>query len=197
MNKEFLASTSVFAEMANNRIDIQKVINEFIISTYLLNNSFSQDSTQIRSELVEHFDIDVPEAIIITQLRKLVKENALTKTDGQFVINSTERNTRNYITEDIEEKKELQSNIVKNLIDYVEFKKGKLNTTQKINVENSFIEYLFDNSKEDDYTTLISAFIVKNESDSDFLKELNLIREGATILKGIYYTVDFNDKTVW
>ncbi|WP_034045522.1 hypothetical protein [Wocania ichthyoenteri] len=71
MNKEFLASTSVFAEMANNRVDIQKIINEFIISTYLLNNTFSQDSTQIRSELVKHFDIDVPEAIIRTQCKKI------------------------------------------------------------------------------------------------------------------------------
>lgn len=197
MNKEFLASTSVFAEMANNRVDIQKIINEFIISTYILNNTFSQDSTQIRSELVRHFDIDVPEAIIRTQLRKLTKENALAKIEGQFVINSNERSARNYVTKDLEEKKELQSKIVKNLIYYVEFQKGPLDNRQKMIIENSFIEYLFDNSKEDDYYTLISAFIVKNEGDSDFLKELNLIREGATILKGIYYTNDFNDNTIW
>ncbi|MBO6607523.1 hypothetical protein [Psychroserpens sp.] len=194
MNKEFLASTSVFAEMANNRVDLQKIINEFIISTYILNETYSQDSSQIRSELVSHFYIDVPEAIVRTQLKKLIKENVLTKTGGQFVINASDRNARSYITEDLNEKKELQSKIVNKLIDYVEFHQGTLRTKNKDLLENSFIEYLFDNSKDDDYTALISAFIVKNEDDSDFLKELNLIREGATILKGIHYTNDFNDK---
>ena len=197
MNKEFLASTSVFAEMANNRVDLQKIINEFIISTFILNNTFSQDSTKIRSELVRHFDINVPEVIIITQLKRLVRENALEKVDGQFIISPDERAERKYIAEDVNEKKELQLKIVENLIDYVKFQKGPLEERQKLRLENSFIEYLFDNSKEDEYTTLISAFIVKNEGDSDFLKELNLIREGATILKGIYYTNDFNDTSIW
>lgn len=197
MNKEFLASTSVFAEMANNRVDLQKIINEFIISTYILNETYSQDSTQIRSELVRHFDINVPEAIIRTQLKRLIKDEALQKIEGQFVINANDRNARSYITEDLEEKKELQSSIVIKLIDYVSFHKGQLSDKEKVILENSFIEYLFDNSKEDDYTALISAFIVKNENDSDFLKELNLIREGATILKGLHYTSDFNDKRVW
>lgn len=197
MNKEFLASTSVFAEMANNRVDLQKIINEFIISTYILNDTFSQDSSQIRSELVRHFDIDIPEAIIITQLKRLTKVGIITKTDGQFVINGNERNSRSYITKDLTEKKELQSIIVNNLIDYIEFQKGTLDKQTKIKIENSFIEYLFDNSKEDEYTALISAFIVKKEDDSNFLKELNLIREGATILKGLHYTNDFNDNRVW
>ncbi|MEE4247154.1 MAG: hypothetical protein V2I33_17210 [Kangiellaceae bacterium] len=197
MNKEFLASTSVFAEMANNRVDLQKIINEFIISTYILNDTYSQDSSQIRSELVRHFDIDIPEAIIRTQLKKLIKENALTKTGGQFVINAAERNARSYMTDDLDEKKELQSKIVTNLIDYVKFNKDPLNEKEKVKLENSFIEYLFDNSKEDEYTALISAFIVKNENHSDFLKELNLIREGATILKGLHYSNDFNDNRIW
>ena len=197
MNKEFLASTSVFAEMVNNRVDLKKIINEFIISTYVINNKYSQDSTQIRSELVNQFDIDVPEAIIITQLKKLLKENTLTKVDGQFVIKADERSARSYVTEDLEGKKNLQSKIVENLISYVELYKGSIDDSQKLKLENSFIEYLFDNSKENGYSTLISAFIVKNESDPDFLRELNLIREGATILKGIYYSNDFNDTSIW
>ncbi|MEC7772875.1 MAG: hypothetical protein VX798_16970 [Bacteroidota bacterium] len=197
MNKEFLASTSVFAEMANNQVDLQKIINEFIINTYILNDAYSQDSNQIRSELVRHFDINVPEAIIRTQLKRLVKENALTKTDGQFIITAEERAARGYLSNDMEEKKVLQSRILNNLIDYVEFQKGPLNSKQKLELENSFIEYLFDQSKEVEHNTLISAFIVKNEKELDFLKELNLIREGATILKGIYYTNDFNDKIIW
>lgn len=197
MNKEFLASTSVFAEMVNNRVNLKKIIDEFILSTYVLNETFSQDSTLIRSELVKHFDIDVPEAIIRTQLKGLIKKKLLKKNDGQFIISATERNERSYIAEDLKEKKELQSSIVKKLIDYIEFQTGKRSEKEKLKIEGYFIEYLFDNTNEDRYSALISAFIVKNESDSEFLKELNLIREGAIILKGLHYSNDFNDNRVW
>ena len=197
MNKEFLASTSVFAEMANNRIDLKKIINEFIISTYILNETYSQDSSKIRSELVRHYDVDVPEAIIRTQLKRLSKEGILESSGGQFVINANDRNTRSYITADLKEKKDLHTKILNKLTAYIELHKGKLQELDKAKLENSFIEYLFDNSKEDEFTALISAFIVKNELDSDFVKELNLIREGATILKGLHYSSDFNDSRLW
>lgn len=197
MNKEFLASTSVFAEMANNNVDLQKIINEFIISTYILNNTYSQNTAEIRSELIAHFDIDVPEAIVRTQLKRLKKEDLVEQVDGQFIINPNDRSTREYIGKDVTDKKEVQSKIIDDLSDYVRLRIGLLSDDKKKKLESSFIEYLFDNTVEDEFTTLISAFIVKNENNSEFLRELNLIREGATILKGIYYTTDFNDENVW
>src|SRR5690606_4246057 len=169
-------STSVFAEMANNRVNLQKIIKEFIISTYVLKDSYSQDSTQIRSELVKQFDIDIPEAIVRTQLKKLIKDDILQKIGGEYVINANDRNERSYISNDLDEKKTLHSGIVRKLIEFVQLYKGKLSEEDKLKVENSFIEYLFDNTKEDGYSALISAFIVKNEKEVDFLKELNLIR---------------------
>lgn len=197
MNKEFLASTSVFAEMANNNIDLQKIINEFIINTYILNNTYSQNTTEIRNELIEHFDIDVPEAIVRTQLKRLKKDEVVDQIDGQFIINPDHRATRQYISNDVNDKKDVQFKIFEKLSDYVRLNKGPLSDEDKKKLESNFIEYLFDNSVEDKYSTLISAFIVKNENDTQVLKELNLIREGATILKGIYYSTDFNNINVW
>lgn len=197
MNKEFLASTSVFAEMANSNVDLQKIINEFIINTYILNNTYSQDSAGIKSELVNHFDIDIPEAIIRTQLKRLKKEGAIEQTDGQFIINPEHKSSRSRMSNDFEEKKNIQNDIIKELFDYVEFREGALSDIKKAKLESCFIEYLFDHTPDDEFSTLVSAFIVKNENDSAFLKELNLIREGATILKGLYYTTDFNDNKIW
>lgn len=197
MNKEFLASTSVFAEMANSNVDLQKIINEFIINTYILNHTYSQNSTEIRSELVKHFDIDIPEAIIRTQLKRLKKEGVVEQVDGQFILNPEHKSARTKIGNDVEDKKVLQNRIFTKLSEYIEFRMGALNEEKRKKLESSFIEYLFDNTKDDEFSTLISAFIVKNENDPDFLKELNLIREGATILKGLYYTTDFNNDSVW
>lgn len=197
LNKEFLASTSVFAAMANNNVDIQKVINEFIIGTYVLNSIYTQSITQIRDELIKHFDINIPEAVIRIQLKRLTKECIINKEKSQYIINSTERNARKYIMDDLLDKKEIQSNILKELIDFIKLQQGTLTVQQKQEIENNFIEYLFDGNSDNKFSTLISAFIVKNEGNSDFLNELNLIREGATILKGIYYNNDFNDNTIW
>lgn len=197
MNKEFLASTSVFAEMVNNSIDIQKIINEFIINTYILNKTYSQNSLEIKSELVSHFDIDVPDAVIRSQLKRLKKEGVVEQVDTQFIINPDHRASRQYISEEVSEKREVQKRIFNELSDYVQFQKGPLTEDNRKKLESVFIEYLFDGSNTDDYSTLISGFIVKNENDHEFTKELNLIREGATILKGIYYTTDFNDDNIW
>ncbi len=197
MNKEFLASTSVFAEMANNSVDIQKIISEFIINTYILNKTFTQDSTQIKSELVSHFDIDVPEAVIRSLLKRLKKDNVLDYIDGQFIINSEHRLAREYINKEVNEKREIQNKIFDELSAYVRIQTGPLNNEERKKLEGVFIEYLFDNTISDEYATLISGYIVKNQNSPEFTKELNLIREGATILKGIYYTTDFNDENIW
>jgi len=197
MNKEFLASTSVFAEMANNNINLPQIINEFIINTYILNSTYSQNSAEIRNELVVHFDMDIPEAIIRTQLKRLAKEDIVEYNDGQYVITPNHRTSREYISKDVEDKKKAHADIFEGLKVYVQQQIGLLDKQKQQDLEHNFIEYLFDNSKEDGFSALISAYVVKNEKEESFLKELNLIREGSTILKGLYYTTDFNDSNVW
>lgn len=198
MNKEFLASTSVFAEMANNNVNLPQIINEFIINTYILNSTYSQNSAEIRNELVAHFDIDIPEAIIRTQLKRLTKDKVVDYIDGQYVISPTHRTSREYINKDVSNKKKAHTDIFEGLKNYVQQQIGPLIGDKQQDLENNFIEYLFDSSKkEDEFSGLISAYVVKNEKEENFRKELNLIREGSIILKGLYYTTDFNDLTIW
>lgn len=197
MNKELLASTSVFAEMANNSVDLQKIINEFIVNIYILNNTYTQSSNEIKSELVKHFDIDVPEAVIRSQLNRLKRENVIEQVKDQFIITPDHRASRQYINDEVKDKKQSQKRIFKELSDYVRYLKGPLTDEDNRKLEGVFIEYLFDSSITDEYAALISGFIVKNENNLNFTKELNLIREGATILKGIHYTTDFNDANIW
>ncbi|MBF4985303.1 hypothetical protein FNJ87_13515, partial [Nonlabens mediterrranea] len=139
MNKEFLASTSVFAEMANNNVDLPKIINEFIINTYILNKTYSQNSAEIKNELIEHFDIDVPEAIVRTQLKKLTREEVVDYNDGQYIINPEHRQARQYISENVDEKKDAQNEIFDELSRYVKLRKGPLNDNEKEKLQSNFI----------------------------------------------------------
>ena len=62
---------------------------------------------------------------------------------------------------------------------------------------NCFTGYLFDESFEDNYSDLVSAFIINKSKIGDVSKELNLIREGITILRGIKYNPDINEVQSW
>jgi len=197
MNKEFLASTSLFAEMANNKIDLKKIIDEFIIATFVLCKKYSQDSTEIRNNLIQLFDLNIPEAIIRPQLKGLKREGTFDYVNGQYVINPGEKSAKTHINDNFIKKQKEHSLLFQDLINFVEWKNGALNEEQLKKLESTFIEYLFDHNIEDEYATLVSAFIVKNEDNAEFLTALNLIREGATILKGIQYTSDFNDTSIW
>lgn len=197
MNKEFLASTSLFAEMANNKIDLKKIIDEFIISTFILNKKYSQDTAEIRNNLILLFDLNIPEAIIRTQLKGLKREETFEYVNGQYIINPKKKSAKTHINENFIIKQKEHSQLFQGLIEFIEWKEGVLNEKQVKKLESTFIEYLFDNNIDDEYAALVSAYIVRNEDNADFLTSLNLIREGATILKGIQYTSDFNDTSIW
>ncbi|MCX2837874.1 hypothetical protein OQ279_06875 [Salinimicrobium sp. MT39] len=197
MNKEFLASTSLFAEMANNKIDLKKIIDEFIISTFVLIKKYSQDSTEIRNNLIQLFDLNIPEAIIRTQLKGLRREGIFDNVNGQYIIDPKAKSAKTHINDNFLKKQKEHSDLFKDLIKFIEWKKGPLNEDQLKKLESTFIEFLFDNNIDDEYAALVSAFIVRNEDRPEFLTALNLIREGATILKGIQYSSDFNDTSIW
>jgi len=49
----------------------------------------------------------------------------------------------------------------------------------------------------DEYIEYVTSFILKNESDSDFKNQLNLIREGVILYSGIKYNNNLNDLGTW
>jgi len=196
MNKDLLASTAVFAEMANANTDLKKIINEFIICIYTIENKLSLDSNEIRNGLAKHYDFDIPEVIIRTQLHQLEKEGVIEKIKGKYTISLEVKSSKNSLLDELEIKRTHQNQLIDELVKYVEFRKGKLSDSEKAKLISSFSEYLFDTNG-DEYSGLVSAFIIKREDDINFMNELNLIREGITILKGIQYSEDFNDFSTW
>lgn len=195
--KDLLASTAVFAEMANKNVDLKLILIEFILSTYSLEKTFSQTANDISRALSTHYEFDIPDAVIRTILKKLKNDGTLKQEEGKYTISTEERKKWEEFIGKVESKESEQKLISDQLISYVEFQKGKLDDNSTSDLLNCFSSYLFDESFEDEYSDLVSAFIIKNSKEANFTKELNLIREGITILKGIKYNPEINEVKPW
>ena len=197
LRKDLLASTAVFAEMANNNTDLKQILIEFILSTYSLEKTFTQTANEVVEALSNHFEFEIPLAVVRTLMKKIKGDNLLTQIDGKFTISSEERKKWESFINKVEKKEIDQDKITQELVEYVEQQKGPLQQNEKAELLNCFTGYLFDESFEDNYSDLVSAFIINKSKIGDVSKELNLIREGITILRGIKYNPDINEVQSW
>ena len=91
-----------------------------------------------------------------------------------------------------------QTNILENLYSYIESKKSIiLDSREKVKVFRAFSNYLLDNDYSEEYSDLISAFIVTNEKDIYFKEILNSVREGLILYQGINYTDNISQLGHW
>lgn len=197
MNKDLLAATSVFAEMVNKNIDYRDIIGEFILSVYRIEKKYSLDSQYILKSLEAHYDFSIPEAIIVTNLQRLNNNNKLDYVSGSYIISPELLAEQAALEANFIEKEKEHNNILDKLIKYIEFNSGKLSNKDKSDIEDQFCKYLFDDQFNGQYSEVISNFILKNSNDRNFKIELNLVREGITILRGIKFSVNEVDLKDW
>ncbi|WP_306640163.1 hypothetical protein [Sanyastnella coralliicola] len=195
--KDLLASTAVFAEMANEQVDLKKILTEFVLATYSLEKCFAQSTVEVTQSLKKHFEFEIPVAVVRTILKKLKKSETLSQEEGKYVITSEERSKWIDFSTKVDTKEAQQKAISDQLIGFIELKKGPISSEEKAAVLDCFSSYLFDESFEDNYSDLVSLFIIKNSKNKEFAAELNLIREGITILKGIKYNPEINEIKPW
>lgn len=93
---------------------------------------------------------------------------------------------------------EKHDNIVIELFHYIESrKKNKLTNFEKEKIFENFSHFLMDNGYSDEYSEIISAFVISKESDVIFKEELGAIKEGLILYQGINYSADINQLGSW
>jgi len=84
------------------------------------------------------------------------------------------------------------------LILFIELKEDNLlSDSKKATVIESLNKYLLDNEVNDENSKFISAFIIKNQNNTNFTDNLNLIKEGIILYQGIKYTAEINELGKW
>lgn len=196
MNKELLAATALFGEMVNEDIDLNKILNDFILSVFKLESVFLAESTKISDLLKKHHHIEIPNSIVKRRLKVLEKSGKLEKSENLYYVSDSEEYNQKKLQTNLNKLKENHDEIFSDLIKYIEYHKGRQSQSQIDKINNSFINFLFDKNFFCEYTDLINRFIVK-KSETNQSEKLNFIRQGMIAIKGLRYQDDSSIVKKW
>lgn len=198
-NKKLLASVALFSQLYNSDkySGIAEIIAEFIIGAIVLHNKYSLTSYELKTILEETYEFSIPESVIKTVIHSKLKgifevENKVYKFDSEIKSNFDN------VDKELEKRNELTESIFKGLKKHIsEIENKELSGSEVLEIFENFNQFLFENGTSDNYSDHISSYIIKNETDTDFVTNLNEIREGLILYHGIRYTADINELGKW
>lgn len=196
---KLIASIVVFKELHDNNKDIYDIISEFIKATIGYKKIWSFNSTQMQELLKELFDFKIPEAVVKTALkRRLVKSNSLKNEYGKFVVNRKNEFLNSEFDKKYNANIKIYNEIEEQFVEY--FKKSQEGSFKELDIDDfrkNLAHYLLGNSSHDIYNQKISAYIIQNKMNIEFMEKLNSIKEGLILYTGVRYTADLNELGVW
>lgn len=196
-SSNFFASVAVFSELCNSGEELKNIIGEFVKSVFALEKKWSMDASETTILLKNHFDFDLPEAVVKTVLNKLKESGFVNKVSGTYSIIDNNYDIKSF-TQKLESQKEILNQFESELVAYHEKLTGdKCSESHKKELLKSFLDYLLNNGMADIHTTVISSFIIEKSTDDSFVNKVNQIKEGSVLLNGLRYTSDFNDISKW
>ncbi len=194
-----LASVALFSELYNSETfkSIPDILAEFIKGAIVFEKQFSINSTELKDLLKKVYDFTIPESVLRTTLRNRLKD-VVTKEHDTFHFDSSITKDYQEFKPNVESINSKQDDILHELYCYIESKKGdKLSDQEKEKVFGNFSHFLMDNGYSDEYSELISAFVISKQEDLAFKGELNAIKEGLILYQGINYSADINQLGSW
>lgn len=190
-----LASLAVFREIYNSEKDVYGIISEFLVEIIISHSKHSFGLTEITNILNQTYDFNIPEAVVKTSLKRI---RELKRDNNIYSIDSISKLKTNKIDEKKENIHSSNKQIITGLISFIEEKnKTKLTSIQKSTLVDSFCSFLIDTSNEYEFSEFISAYILKNENDLIFQKQLKTIKEGVVLYTGIKYSSDLSSLGSW
>lgn len=184
MDTKCLAALAVFRELYDSKKDIYDIIYEFMTSIICTENLQVFTAKIMEIKLKAHYDFDLPQAVIITSL----KRSNFAIENGQYS-NINVVSLKETITENYEEKTIANNFILEKLIKYVEQKQNfLLNKEEKNILEQDFCSFMLNKTATTKYETLISAFIIEISINENDRLLLNTIKEGVILYTGLQYS---------
>ena len=194
-DNKLIASLAVFRELFNSEKDIYGVISVFLSDIIKAQSLYTFTLSDITAIFNKTYEFNIPAAVVNTSLGRL---EFIEKNQGSYIVTDISHLQETNI--DTKQSEIIQNNnhIIENLFRFIESEK-KISLTQheKETISHSFCSFLLDESNGNQYIEYITAYILKNESDTDFAGQLNLIREGVILYSGIKYSNDLNDLGTW
>jgi hypothetical protein len=195
-----LASVALFRKLYDKEgyTNIYDILAEFIRGAFIYENKLSYTSEEIKGLLKKVYGFEIPESVIKTTIRNRF-DGKFYKTDNVvYVFDPTVKDDFKKIADELEIVNNQNETLIKDLYNYISHILQKpLSKDEEAKIFENFTHFAMDNGYSDDYSDLISAFVVSNEKNQDFANNLNSIKEGIILYQGISYTADFNELGKW
>lgn len=194
-----LAAVALFSELYNSDTfkSIPDILAEFIKGAIVYEKKFSVNSTELKDILKSVYGFTIPESVLRTTMKNRLKD-IVTKEFDYFHFDSTVLEDYHGFKTNVESINAKQNEILTELYKYIEVKKNtELPVIEKEKIFENFSQFLMDNGYSDNYSELISAFVISKETDLAFKEELGAIKEGLILYQGINYSADINQLGSW
>ncbi len=189
---ESLAAIAVFRELYDQGKDIYDVLAMFVKEMIIDEKMTSFSCTEITKKINEKNAFDLSEAVVKSALKRL----NIPRKGGMYKIPETYEQIE--YSELYYKQSQQNENLLKSLYKYIEQEKNmKLPETDKVKIKEQFIDYLMNEDVSDEYSLLISNYIMKVSVNSEYLAIINKIREGNLIYEGICYSGNLNEIGKW
>ncbi|MBL4675507.1 MAG: hypothetical protein JKY70_04780 [Mucilaginibacter sp.] len=193
--KKLLASLVVFRELYNSEKDVYGIIAIFLNDVIRTNGLYSFDLSEVTHQLNISYEFKLPTAVVRTALGRL---DFLERQGVRFTVKDIGQILDTVIDDKQQEIASNNDAIVEELHKYIETKKNViLSENDKEKISHSFCSFLLDEQNGNEYIAYITAFILEQENNVEFRKQLDLIREGVILYTGIRYNHDLNDFGDW
>ena len=198
-DKKLLASVALFSQLYNSAkyTNISGIIAEFIKGAVVLHNKYSLTSYELKKLLKDTYDFNLLESVIKTVIYTNLKD--IVEVENKvFNFNESIREQYKTVESELTNINITNDSIFNGLKNYIStVEKKVLTASDEAEIFENFNQFLFENGTSDSYSNHISSYIIKNETDIDFVKNINEIREGLILYHGIRYTADINELGSW
>lgn len=181
---KLLASLVVFRDIYDTNNDIYEIIVKFINAIIISKGLTNFSLPQICEYLNSSYGFSLPTAVVITALNRM----KLRRKDGNYFVNDGDFTKNDDFYKTIRTNLDANNRILDQLIRFIQTeKRTNLKTNEKESVIDAFCHFLLNGTDNTSYSEYVSAFVLKNENDDNFRRELNRIREGVILYTGINY----------
>lgn len=199
-NNNILASIALFSKLYdNNKNNIILVISEFIKVVVYEKELYSFNTIDIGRYLKEIFNIEIPDAVIKSVIKKKLKL-VFSKNDrtGEYITNPKTILTNTNFQNAHNELVSYYELVFQKLINFYETSYStSLSETDKSELKSDFTRFMLDKTAvNDERQEIFTTYILTNQSD-DFKEKLNLFEEGLILYSGVQYSNDLNDLGYW
>lgn len=196
MNKNnLLASIALFGELYTNdkKENLSDILFDFIKGAVSFKERYTLNSTELKDLLSDVYGFSIPESVIRTTVKNRLK-NGVTFNNGVYSFDiKTCLDKKNTISE-INNINQKQEEIIKRLFEYIKTRDTNSSLTEE-KVWEKLRDFIIDSEYSDEYSALISAFIINNNKELNPI--LNSIKKGLVLYNGLCFSNDISQSGKW